>query len=102
MLLVFAIVGMQLLMEPYPDPIPTPTPSPSPSPNPDPIPTPTPNANPTPNPNPNPNPAPGMQLYMGEFRQRCYDPLSGSYPEADGVLCLPGDALLLGGAPYHI
>ena len=43
-----------------------------------------------------------MQLYMGEFRQRCYDPLSHTFPEADGVLCLPDDALLLGGAPPHI
>ena len=41
-----------------------------------------------------------MQLYMGEFRQRCYDPLSHTFPEADGVLCLPDDALLLGGAPH--
>ena len=31
----------------------------------------------------------GMQLYMGEFRQRCYDPLSRTFPEPDGVLCLP-------------
>ena len=43
-----------------------------------------------------------MQLYMGEFRQRCYDPLSHTFPEADGVLCLPDDALLLGGAPSYI
>ena len=42
-----------------------------------------------------------MQLYMGEFRQRCYDPLSNTFPEADGVLCLPDDALLLGGAPLY-
>lgn len=41
----------------------------------------------------------GMQLYMGEFTQRCYDPASRSFPESDGVLCLPDDALLLGGRP---
>lgn len=39
----------------------------------------------------------GMQLYMGEFDQRCYDVATASFAEPDGVLCLPDDALLLGG-----
>ena len=39
----------------------------------------------------------GMQLYMGEFDQRCYDVAAAAFAEPDGVLCLPDDALMLGG-----
>ena len=64
MLLVFAIVGMHEYFERHPC------------------------ANPSPSltlsrtlePTPKPDPWAGMQLYMGEFRQRCYDPLSETFP----------------------